>query len=289
MDTNSLKAFALIIEEGSFSAAARRLGISKSMCSKYISDLEDNLGARLLTRSTRSVRTTTIGEEYYQKIRHILDLLDDANEHTKAESGTITGCLRIGLPASYSLLALQPYILKFMERYPGIKLESILEDSKSDLISESFDALIRIGELEDSTMIARRIHSLKAMIVASPAYLSQHGTPLHPSQLADHKVLHCVNISSSATWPFQEGNKAFWQKVDPRFASNNVEIIRTAALAGHGIAYLPELLIRDELEAGTLTPILTEFARPDVPVSIVYPSRKNISTSLKAFLEFAQG
>lgn len=287
MDTNSLRAYALIIEEGSFSAAARRLGISKSMCSKYISDLEDSLGARLLTRSTRSVKATAIGDEYYQKVRRILDLLDDANEHAKAESGKITGRLRIGMPASYSLLALQPHILRFLECYPDIQLESIFDDRRTDLIAEGFDAVIRIGELDDSSMIARRVDSAKCLIVASPAYLQQHETPVHPSDLVNHKVLHYTNIRSAATWPFQNGNELVWQKIYPRFSSNNGEIIRDAALAGHGIAYSPEFLIRDELASGALIPILTEFARPDLPISIVYPSRKNISAALKAFLEFA--
>ncbi|SDX92880.1 LysR family transcriptional regulator [Roseicitreum antarcticum] len=132
METNTLRAYALVVEEGSFSAAARRLGISKSMCSKHISDLEDILGARLLTRSTRSVKATALGGEYYTKVRRILDLLDEANDYAKTESGTITGRLRIGMPMSYSLHALQPHILKFMEIYPEIQLECVFDDRRRE-------------------------------------------------------------------------------------------------------------------------------------------------------------
>lgn len=136
-------------------------------------------------------------------------------------------------------------------------------------------------------MVARRVHSVKSMVVAAPAYLQRHGTPDQPSDLAAHRVLHYTNLGGAATWPFQKDDELVWQKVHPRFASNNGEIIRAAALAGHGIAYLPEFLIRDDLTAGSLVPLMTGFTRPDVPISIVYPSRKNASAALKAFLEFA--
>jgi len=287
MDTNVLKAYALIVEDGTFSAAARRLGISKSMCSKYISDLEESLGTRLLTRSTRSVKPTAIGLEYYHKVRRILDLLEEANECAKTESSSTTGRLRIGSPVSYSLRALQPHILQFLDRYPGIQLESVFDDKKSDLIAEGFDAVIRIGDLADTSMVARRLHSVRCLVVASPVYLERQGTPEQPSDLTNHMVLHYTNMGSAATWPFQKENETIWQKVYPHFAANNGEIIRAAALAGHGIAYLPEFLIREDLESGALVPIMTGFSRPDMPISIVYPSRKNASAALKAFLEFA--
>lgn len=287
MDTNVLKAYTLIVEEGTFSAAALRLGISKSMCSKHISDLEESLGARLLTRSTRSVKPTAIGLEYYSKARRILDLLEEANECAKLDSASTSGHLRIGSPLSYSLKALQPHILKFLDRYPGIQLESVFDDSKNDLISGGFDAVIRIGDLDDSTMVARRLHSARCLIVAAPAYLDRHGTPEQPTDLSAHKLLHYTNMGGTVTWPFQKDNELVWQKVHPRFTSNNGEIILAAALAGHGIAYLPEFLVRDELKAGSLVAIMTNFTRPDLPISIVYPSRKNASAALKAFLEFA--
>ncbi|MFP1645800.1 LysR family transcriptional regulator [Pontitalea aquivivens] len=287
METNILRAYALIVEEGTFSAAALRLGISKSMCSKHISDLEQTLGARLLTRSTRSVKPTAIGVEYYAKVRRILDLLDEVNECVKLESATATGKLRIGSPVSYSLRLMQAHILQFLQDYPGIQLESVFDDRKSDLIAEGFDAVIRIGDLEDTSMVARRLDSVKTLVVATPDYLHQHGTPERPGDLASHKVIHYTNMQGAETWPFQKDDELIWQKVHPRFSSNNGEIIRLAALAGHGIAYLPEFLIAEDLQAGTLVPIMTEFRRPDLPVSIIYPSRKNPSAALKAFLDFA--
>lgn len=286
MDTISLKVFSLIVEEGTFSAAAVRLGISRSMCSKYINDLEDKLGARLLTRSTRSVKTTAIGMAYYQKVRRILNLLDEANEQAKVESGTVAGRLRIASPTSLSQRALQPHILKFLELHPDIQFESVFDDSRSDLIAKGYDAMIRIGELDDTSMVARRVHSTKCLIVASPAYLADNGTPQHPSDISDHKILHCTTMSSSTTWPFRNGNEIFWQKVSPRFASNNGDIVAAAAAADHGIAYLPGFLVDDYISTGALTCILTGYTRPDLPISIVYPSRKNISAALKAFLEY---
>lgn len=170
---------------------------------------------------------------------------------------------------SYSLKALQPHILQFLERYPGIQLESIFDDSKNDLIAGRFHALIRIGDLDDSTMVTRQLHSAKCLIVAAPAYLARHGTPEQPTDLSAHKLLHYSNMSGTATWPFQKDNELLWQKVHPRFTSNNGEIIRAAAIAAHGVAYLPEFLIRDDLKAKSLVAIMTNFTRPDLPISIV--------------------
>lgn len=287
MDTTVLKTFALIVEEGSFSAAAQRLGISRSMASKYISDLETSLGARFLTRSTRSVRPTEIGMEYYRKTRRVLELLEEANECTKLATTTTTGRLRIGMPVAYSLRMLQPHILRFMQRFPGIQLETIFDERRSDLITEGYDAVIRVGDLEDTSMVARRLAGARCLIVAAPDYLAQHGTPVQPADLSGHMILHYTNMRGSETWPFQRGNEMIWQKVHPRFAANNGEIIRAAAIAGQGVAYLPDFLIAEDLAAGTLVPVMPEFTRPDLPISIVYPSRRNASAALRAFLDFA--
>lgn len=289
MDTAVLQTFAYIIEEGSFAAAARRMGISKSMCSKYINDLEASLGARLLTRTTRSVKPTPLGIEYHAKVLRILDLLREANEQVKTVMAKAAGPLKIGFPASYAVNALQPKLLHFMESFPEIQLEAILDDNCTDLVAESYDAVIRIGELTDTSMIVRKLHSIPTYVVASPEYLAQHGTPQRPSDLVQHRALHYTNMRGSGTWAFRLGREVMHQKIHPAFASNNGEVIRAAALAGQGVAYQPEFLVKDDLASGRLVHILAEYQMPDLPLSLVYPSRRNPSAALRAFLDYAQG
>lgn len=286
MDTTVLRAYAFIVEEGSFSAAAQRLGISRSMCSKHINDLEASLGARLLTRSTRSVKPTAIGADYYVKVRRILDLLEEASESVRTETSTATGRLKIGSPVSYTLNALQPHILGFMAAFPSIQLEVVLDDRSSDLIADGFDAVIRAGVLEDTSMLARRLHGSPTHVVASPGYLRDHGVPRRPGDLVSHRTLYYTNLRGSGTWPFQLGADALHQKIHPAFSSNNGDIIRAAAAAGQGVAHLPEFIIGPDLKAGTLVPILTEYEMPELPISVVYPTRKHTSAALQVFLDF---
>lgn len=289
MDTAILQTFAYIIEEGSFAAAARRMGISKSMCSKHINDLEASLGARLLTRTTRSVKPTPLGIEYHAKVQRILDLLHEANEQVKTQTAKAAGPLKIGFPASNAVSTLYPDLLKFMETFPEIQLEAVLDDNCTDLVSESYDAVIRIGELDDTSMIVRKLDSIPTYVVASPEYLERHGTPQRPSDLAQHRALHYTNMRGSGTWAFRLGREVMHQKIHPTFASNNGDVIRAAALAGQGVAYQPEFLVKDDLASGRLVQILAEYRMPDLPLSVVYPSRRNPSAALRAFIDFTLG
>ncbi|MBT9384333.1 LysR family transcriptional regulator [Pseudooceanicola sp. CBS1P-1] len=286
MDTIALRTYALIVEEGSFSAAADRLGISRSMCSKHINDIEANLGARLLTRTTRSVKPTGIGLDYYAKVRKILDLLDEANESVKTETNTAAGRLKIGAPVSYTLSILRPHLVRFMRDYPAIQLEVSLDDKLHDMISEGYDAVIRVGELEDTSMHARQFHHVSTHVVASPGYLEENGTPEVPSDLSHHRTLYYANMRGAGTWPFKRGEELFYQKIHPVFSANNGELIATAALDGLGIAFLPDFLVREHIQEGRLKALLCEYSLPDIPISVVYPSRRNASAALKAFIDF---
>lgn len=289
MDTTILQTYLHIVDEGSFAAAARRMGISKSMSSKYIADLETSLGARLLTRSTRSVRPTALGVEYYTKVKDVLYKLEQANEAVRSTSSHIAGPLKIGSPIAYTMKVLQPHIVQFMEDYPDVQLEAVLDDKCSDLIGDGFDAAIRIGDLDDSSLVVRRLHGARIHIVAAPAYLAQHGVPLKPAELAAHRCLHYTNMRGSGTWPFQIGNEITYQKIHPSFSANNGDIIRATAVAGKGLAFMPEFLIEEELRSGQLVPVLADYSLPDVPVNLVYPTRKNMTAALRAFLDFMGG
>ena len=252
MDTSVLQTYLHIVDEGSFAAAARRMGISKSLTSKYISDLETSLGARLLTRTTRSVRPTEVGLEYYRQVKEVLGRLETANETVRHVSARPSGRLRVGSPVSYTLNVLQPLVMRFVEEYPEVQLELVLDDSRSDMIADGLDAVVRVGELDDSALFARRLHSARVLVVASPSYLAEHGTPERPSDLLAHRCLYYTHMRGAGTWPFRQNDEIIHQKIHPFFSANNGEMIRSAALEGKGVAMGVDFLVAEDLAAGRL-------------------------------------
>ncbi|MCB5410620.1 LysR family transcriptional regulator [Pseudogemmobacter faecipullorum] len=286
MDITVLQTYLHVVEEGSFAAAARRMGISKSMSSKYISDLETSLGVRLLSRTTRSVRATSAGEEYYDRLRPILAELEQANEAMRRKSDQPSGRLRIGAPISYTLKVLNPLMMRFMEAYPEVQLDLMLVDICTDLVASGYDAVIRIGELEDSSLIARHLHDVEGMIVASPAYLAEYGAPQTPADLPGHRCLHYSHMRGPGTWRFRRGDEVISQKVQPVLSANSGDLLRAASLEGKGLAPVLSFDVADELADGRLVQILPDYSFADLPVNLVYPSGVHKTAALKVFIDF---
>lgn len=286
MDISVLQTYLHVVEEGSFAAAARRMSISKSQCSKYISDLEKSLGVRLLSRTTRSVKPSTAGADYYLKVKDILASLSNANEAVRSLSSSPSGKLRLATPVGYMMAVLRPHMLRFMEEFPDVQLDAVLEDRVSDPSMDGMDAAISIGWLADSSLVARHLHDICVFVVATPDYLERHGTPVQPADLVQHQCLHFSNLRGSSTWPFRDGEETIHQKIHPVFSTNNIDLIRAAALDGRGIALLPDHSVRADLEAGTLVRVLRAHALPPLPVHLVYPTRRHISAALRAFIDF---
>lgn len=284
MDITAMRCLVAVIEEGGFSAAARRLRMSKSMCSKHVSDLEAELGVLLLTRSTRSVTPTAVGSDYVQRIKAILSDIEDAGAAVRQHGDTPQGRLKIGAPVSYTRAVLQPVLTRFMREHPSVLLELVLEDARQNLIEGGFDAAVRIGALEDSGLFARRIGGSRVHVVAAPDYLSRHGRPETPADLLQHRALHYSNLRSSRSWPFARDGEVFHQRIEPAFCSNNGDMIRAAAVEGLGLAIMPEFMILDELAGGALVPVLEPYSLPELPVHLVYPSRKHMTAALRAFM-----
>lgn len=287
MDIKALRCFVAIIEEGSFAAAARRMGISKSQCSKMIADLEADLGTRLLSRTTRAVMPTAAGQQFHGQIVDGLARLDAAYEDARAASSRPSGPLKLGVPVQYTLKVLQPHLIRFMEEYPEIQLDVVLDDSRSDMTRDGFDAVIRIGTLEDSSLHARRLHDANILLVAAPDYVARHGSPERPADLRDHQCLHYTNLKGAGTWPLRQGSEVIYQKITPAFSSNNGELLRALAVSGKGIALAPEFLVADDLAQGLLVQVLPGHALPGVPIHLVYSTRKLVTAALAAFLDFA--
>ena len=287
MDISVFRTFVSVVDEGSFSTAALRMGISRSLCSKHVADLEAHLGVRLLTRTTRKVTPTPMGLSYSRDLREVLARLDAATESVKAASGNLSGTLKIGSPIFYTLKVLQPHLLDFMERHRDVQLQIVLDDGASDIIGDGFDAVIRIGNLKDSTLYARKLHTVRIMLVAAPDYLDRNGRPERPADLLRHDCLHYTNLPGNLTWPLRRGSRTIRQPVRPRFSSNNTELLHSMAVNGRGLALLPEFIIRDDVEAGRLVILMPEYALPDLPVSLVYPSGKLLTGAMRSFLDFA--
>lgn len=287
MDIIAIRTFVNVVDEGSFSAAAQRLGISRSQCSKHVADLEADLGVRLLTRTTRKVTPTALGLEYSNSLRDILQRLDYATDAMRAATDTPSGVLKIGCPVFYALKVLQPHLLRFMDRYPDIHLQVVLDDATSDVIGEGFDAVIRIGHLRDSTFYARQLHSVRVLSVAAPDYLTAHGWPRQPADLLNHACLHYSNLSGARTWPMQHGKEIIHQKVRPILSSNSSEFLHAMALNSRGIALLPEIIVRDDLAQNRLEELMPDYVPPNLPVNLLYPSGKLTTGAMRSFLDFA--
>lgn len=287
MDISVLRTFVSVVDEGSFSAAASRMGISRSLCSKHVADLESELGVRLLVRTTRKVTPTAMGLSYCRDIREVLARLDAATESVKTASGSLSGALKIGSPIFYTLKVLQPHLLDFMERYRDIQLQVVLDDGASDIIGDGFDAVIRIGNLRDSTLHARKLQSVRILLVAAPDYLDRHGRPEQPADLLRHDCLHYTNLPGNLTWPLHRGSRTIRQPVRPSFSSNNTEMLHSMALNGKGLALLPEFIVRDDIAAGRLVVLMGKYTLPDLPVNLVYPSGKLMTGAMRSFLDFA--
>lgn len=282
-----MEAFATVVDQGGFTDAAKKMGISKSAVSKHVSSLEARLGARLLNRTTRRVSPTEIGLAYYDRARRVLNDAGEADALVTSMQSAPSGLLRISVATDFGVNHLSPVLGDFLQEFPEITVEMMLNNRYVELISEGFDLAIRIGELEDSTLRARKLCETNRRMIASPAYFEQYGRPAKIDDLNEHKLLHYSSSSSSKVWKLTapSGEKrqvrtAGWLTV------NDGQSLLNACIAGLGIAYLPSFLYADALEAG-----LVEEAIPDLPIEpqgifAVYPPGRFTQPKVRAFIDF---
>jgi len=284
---DSMEAFVRVAEAHSFSEAARRLNLSKSVISRQVSALEADLGARLFHRTTRSLSLTEVGQAYFERCTRILADIDEANLAVSSHQANPRGKLRIAAPMSFGLLHLAPVIPAFLERYPDIEIDMSMNDRFVSLIDEGYDLAVRIGKLGDSSLIARTLAPARRVVCASPAYLAKRGTPLTPSDLTRHCCLTYSNMSLSDEWDFCAADGARWPvEVKGRLRIDNGDALRQAALAGIGLVMQPSFIVGRDLQAGTLTAVLTEYLAQDVAIHAVYPHSRHLSPKVRAFVDF---
>jgi len=286
INLNSITAFLQVAEKQSFRGAARALGVSKSTLSQRVATLEEQLGAQLLWRTTRTVRLTDIGESYYRAVEPALASILNAEQQVGDIQGRPHGRLRVTAPVEMGQHILGDVLIDYARRYPDVDVVADLSDRRVNLIEEGFDLAIRVGPLEDSSLICRRLSILGPLrMFASPGYLKQHGTPRTPQDLADHACLAMTGAQEAVTWQLEGPDGPVSVPIRPRMAVGSWGILRELVVAGLGIARLPELTGLHDATEGELVEILPEWARPGDACYAVYPSGRNPSPALRAMVD----
>ena len=283
----ALEAFAKVAETQSFSEAARRLRSSKSAVSRHVAALEADLGARLFHRTTRSLTLTEAGRGYYERASRILADLAEADASVSQLQAAPRGRLRVNAPMSFGFLHLAAALGDFLSLYPEIELDVTLTDRFVDLIDEGVDVAVRIGSLTDSSLVARRLALVRRVLCASPDYLKARGVPQTPDDLKAHDCLSNTNVTITREWRFIHPDGKPWPvEVKGRMSANNGDMLRVAALRGHGFVHLPTFIVGEDLKAGTLVSVLGPYIAQDLTLNAVYPTARHLSPKVRAFVDF---
>ncbi|ASU16666.1 LysR family transcriptional regulator [Actinobacillus pleuropneumoniae] len=280
---NAINLFCRVIETQSFTQAAQLEQISLAMASKLIAQLEEHLNVRLLHRTTRKITPTEAGLLYYQRCLPILNELKDAENSVSNITSTLQGKITISLPMDFGSRFVAPYLGQFMTTYPNIQLNIEFSDRRVDVVAEGYDLVLRIGALEDSSIVAKRIARSELVLLASPEYLAKHGTPENLAQLAEHT---CLIYENHQQWQFTDGDQKVKIKPNAHVISNNGYALLQMTKAGQGIVNLPLFLAKEEISAGKLVEILPQYKQHSIDISILYPHRRYLSPKVKVLIEF---
>jgi DNA-binding transcriptional LysR family regulator len=283
----AMRAYVRVVESGSFTAAADSLGVAKSAISQRVSELESQLGVRLLNRTTRNLSMTDSGHVYYVQCVRILAEVEEVEATLADEQAALKGSLRITAPMSFGQLHLMPAIDAFFNQHPALQLDLDLSDRHINLVEEGFDLALRISRLEDSSLIARRLAPVRRVTVASPAYLQQHGRPMTPQQLVAHQGLMYTHAPKGAYWKFQgKANRSVSVDVPLRARINNGDALMDAAIAGLGISILPTFIVAEAVRRGELVVILQDYPCHEISLHAVYPPPRYQPQRLRTFVDF---
>jgi DNA-binding transcriptional LysR family regulator len=282
----SLRAFVKVVELGSFSEAGRRLRLSRSAVSKYVADLENDLGVQLLNRTTRQASPTENGQAYFERALAVLADLDAADQSVAHLQSTPRGLLRVNAPMSFGTIKLGPAIADFMALYPELKIQLVLSDEHVDPVQEGLDVTLRIAELESSSLIARKIVPIERVVCASPDYLERHGTPAHPNDLRSHNCLTYGFLATGNQWKLSGSDGDHWIQPNWTLCANNAEVLRDAAVKGRGIALLPVFIAEAELKSGALRTLLSDYKSPPLTLYAIYPPTRHLAIKVRLFIDF---
>lgn len=283
---DGMAVFVGVVNAGSFTAAARALGHSTSYVSKAVSRLESRLGSRLLNRSTRTISLTDAGRAYYERCSQIVIDAQNAERSIKQLQETPSGLLRVNAPGSFGSKYLLDVLSQFMHRYPQVKMEIEFNDRLIDVVAEGYDVVIRVGEIKDSNLVARRFTSSRAVVVASPDYIKRRGCPRRAQELAQHDCIAYSLLPTPTQWNFYKNGVRSVVTVDPRALCNSAAIEVAMVVQGIGITRLPLFTCEEEVASGQLQIILEDYDQIQFDVYAVYPHRQYLTAKVRAFVDF---
>lgn len=284
---HEIEVFISVAELGSFAKAAQKLRLSPPAVTRAIVALEDRLQAKVFHRTTRSLNITEVGQRFLISARTILSDLEMAEKNAVGEMGTATGHLTITASVTFGRVALAPLVHDFLLQHPKVTVSLLLFDRVVHLTEEGIDLAVRIGPLPDSDLVAKRAGDVRRVLVASPDYLVQCGTPINPSDLKKHKIIAFTALMPKSEWRYWDGKKNHIVALTPRFEMNDAMAAIESASRGEGITAALSYMVADLVRAGQLVPILETFAPPELPVHLVYPSNRLIAPKLRAFVDYA--
>lgn len=280
-----MEAFLAVVDEGSFTAAARRLGVTKSYASKLVVRLEDRLGVRLLQRTTRQLTLTEAGRSYFERCSEAMRSFEEAETEATMLQTAPTGRLRINLPAGFAVRYLAAPLAVFKARYPALTVELILSDRKVDLLAEGFDLAVRIGEPEDGSLILRRLACVHRSVCASPEYLKRRGIPQTPEELSAHDCLLYAYHSVPTSWRFRSPDREAVVDVKGTLVSNHAEMLVEAACHGLGLVFCPLFFTAPSLRDGRLVQVLPAWQVP-LSISAVFPNARHVPAKVRLLIDF---
>ncbi|MCW5752279.1 MAG: LysR family transcriptional regulator [Alphaproteobacteria bacterium] len=284
---HEIEVFVAAAEAGSFARAGARLRLSPPAVTRAISALENRLGARVFNRTTRSLTITDVGQRFLANARRVLADLDAAEKEAVGETALPQGHLAITASVTFGRTALAPVVCDFLREYPRVSASLLLLDRVANLVEEGIDVAVRIGQLPDSNLIAKRIGEVHRILVASPDYLARRGTPASPSDLRGHSVIAFTGLMPNREWRFLNGQKTGSVNLHPVLEINDAAGAIQAAEMGHGITIALSYMVSERIRDGTLVPVLDRFTLPPQPVHLIYPHARLVAPKIRAFIDFA--
>jgi DNA-binding transcriptional LysR family regulator len=284
----AMEAFVLVVDTGSFSAAARRLNVGQPAVSKLVAQLEEKLGVKLLVRTTRGLTATEAGLNYYERARRSIQEADEAELVARGAGKSLTGRLRIAAAVTFARIHVMPHLPEFLQQHPDLEIEVVLDDRNVDLVREGIDVALRMGRLADSSLAAKRVTSGRHVVVGTPAYFAKAGEPTEPSGLTAHEAVIYDQGGGGADWSFERGGAAVVVTLKSHLRVSAAEGVRAAVLANAGLAITSEWMFAPEIANGTVTVVLQDWKLPQIDLWAVYPTGRTATAKARIFTQFVQ-
>ena len=286
MDTiNAMKAFAAVARHRSFTRGAIALGLSVKVASKYVAQLEAKLQVQLLTRTTRKVTLTEMGTAYLERCLPLLEQFDELESVVREKQSDLAGLIRINAPTPFGIGAIVPALATFQAMHPRVELDLQLVDHRVDIVEEGFDLTIRFGDLQDSTLMARKLAEMPRVICAAPEYFDNHTAPSHPLELSKHNCLLQESLQDVNHWQFKENGKTVSVRVAGKFRSNSLTAVTRMAAEGLGIARTTLFIAKPYIDSGQLKVLLNDYAEPPLEINAIYPQTKHLTVRVRALID----